>query len=379
MDTIELSEKMYKEVLKGSPNAIIIHENGVCICINESGKKLFKAEKDDDIINKKIMDFVDLEFKNIFEDYLFNDLNNKPLECKFIVCDNSIIYADIVAINISNNDTMKHMILFKNKTENKILTNRTQFFIDMSHELKTPLNVVLSSLQMIDLYQKKENTADNLERISYYNKVIKANCYSLLKIINNLIDINKIECGKIDTNIFNYDIVKIVEDNIEAISNIVRDNGIKFRFNKEIDQRIVACDKDKIERIVFNLVSNAIKFTKPGGEIHISIYIEDEYVCISVKDTGIGISKHNQKKIFKRYNKAECERNRSCSGNGLGLTIVKSMVEVHDGEIILESEEGLGTNFIVKIPDKQVDEDIIKDNYINTERFNIEFADIKKA
>lgn len=383
MDKIEPNENLYKVAMEKSPNAIVIHEDGICVFVNEAAKKLFRAVKDEDIVNKKIVDFIDADIKIKYKDYIYNSKNisyEKVEKCKFIGCDNKPVYAEVVIINMQDKYKNSHMILFKDETEEDLLDKKNQFFIDMSHELKTPLNVILSSLQVIDMYQKSGAIVDTENKFEDYSKIIKRSCYKLLKNINNLIDFNKLEYGKMQVNISNYDIVKIIEDIVCPIEEIVKNQGINFLFEKMVDRKIIACDKDKIERIILNLGSNAIKFTQPGGNITISIYTEEGFVCISTKDTGVGIPKDKQEAIFDRYKQVKDCKNKSYIGHGLGLAIVKSIVEVHEGEITVESEEGIGTNFIVKIPDKQMEEGMVEvDSYINTEKVNIEFSEIKNA
>jgi signal transduction histidine kinase len=147
--------------------------------------------------------------------------------------------------------------------------------------------------------------------------------------------------------------------------------------NIELDQKIIAFDPNRIERVILNLLSNAVKFTEPEDIITISLYMssDNESVCISVRDTGLGMEKDKQEQIFEKFSQID-EGN---GGSGMGLSIVKYLVEMHGGEIILNSEYGEGSEFIVILPTKILSSTKViknKDNSNPLNKINIEFADI---
>lgn len=147
---------------------------------------------------------------------------------------------------------------------------------------------------------------------------------------------------------------------------------------------MVACDLDKIERIILNLLSNSIKFTTPGGSIFVNIFDGEEYITISIEDTGIGIPEDKLNIVFDRFRQVDKSFTRNYEGSGIGLSLVKSLVEIQGGAISVESKLGVGTKFIIRFPVKLLDndkrEDITKlvDNTINdsVQRIKIEFSDI---
>jgi Osmosensitive K+ channel histidine kinase len=259
---------------------------------------------------------------------------------------------------------------------------RTAFFANISHELRTPLNVIFSAQQMLDLIVKNCEECNNKNEINQYTHMIKQNCYRLIRLIANLIDITKIDAGYLQVNLQNCDIVKTVEDITLSVVKYVEDKDIKLTFDTQIEEKTMACDPDKIERIMLNLLSNAVKFTPKGGEIYVNMYDEDENIVISVKDTGIGIPAQMQGLIFERFVQVDETTTRNREGSGIGLSLVKALVEMHGGSIKLISECGRGSEFIIRIPDRVVpqDKEMNENKHLisgqNTERVNVEFSDI---
>ena len=156
---------------------------------------------------------------------------------------------------------------------------------------------------------------------------------------------------------------------------------IEFVFDTQTEEEIVACDPDKIERIVLNLLSNAIKYTDESGNILINIMSKESVVEISVEDTGTGIPKDRVRSIFNRFEQVEGTLVKKREGCGIGLALAKSLVEMHGGEIWVESEEGVGSRFIFTIPknlvkDKKEKVRNILDNSSRVEKCRIEFSDI---
>lgn len=271
-------------------------------------------------------------------------------------------------------------IKLKQAIENDKL--KTQFFSTISHELKTPLNVILGTIQLLQSIKNKDKNGEVLIELDRYINIMKQNCYRLLRLINNLIDITRLDANFLKMNIKNYNIVNIVEDIVLSVDDYAKSHGIKLIFDTNIEEKIIACDVDKIERIILNLLSNAIKFTDRNGTIDVDVFYEKENITISVKDTGIGIPENKLEEIFDKFRQVDSSFTRKNEGSGIGLSLVKALVELHDGIIYAKSEVGKGSEFIIKLPTKVVNEepsnldktDIWKDDKV--ERINIEFSDI---
>lgn len=258
---------------------------------------------------------------------------------------------------------------------------RTAFFANLSHELRTPINVIFSAEQMIDHLLRNGKVKGTDQNLRKYRKIIKQNCFRLIRMVSNLIDITKIDAGYLKIYMKNCDVVMIVEDITLSVADYIESRDIQLIFDTEIEEKVIACDPDKIERIMLNLLSNSIKYTPPGGQILVRIYIRETRLIISVKDTGVGIPEEMRTVIFDRFVQVDRASTRLKEGSGIGLSIVKGLVELHEGTVYVESELGRGTEFIIELPDREVsceyEEEIAstKDQQ-HIEKINIEFSDI---
>ncbi|OOM77123.1 Non-motile and phage-resistance protein [Clostridium puniceum] len=261
---------------------------------------------------------------------------------------------------------------------------KTEFFSNISHELRTPINVIFSALQMHELKLKDCSSKDNTVDKYKYTNIMKQNCYRLLRLVNNIIDITKIDSGYFDMNENNVDIVNLVENITLSVADYIENKGLSLIFDTVVEEKNISCDPEKIERIILNILSNAVKFTSSGGEITVNIEDCIENICIKIKDTGRGIPEDKIDSIFKRFVQVDKSLTRDCEGSGIGLSLVKCLVELHDGTISVESDIGQGTEFIIHIPCRLTDEvnkevaccDSMGENLI--ERINLEFSDIYK-
>jgi PAS domain S-box-containing protein len=223
---------------------------------------------------------------------------------------------------------------------------KSEFLATMSHELRTPLNSVIGFSDLM--------IAGNVGAISEKQKKFLGNISMsgkhLLALINNILDISKIEAGKMELSCETFAVVETVNEVKQLISPLVEKKGLKTEFS--LDEKLVNIYADKIrfKQILFNLASNAIKFTPAGGMITISSQICGEMAQFTVRDTGIGIKAEDQHKLFKPFKQLDSATNRMYEGTGLGLSLVKSFVELHKGKIWFESEVGKGTAFTFEIP-----------------------------
>lgn len=259
---------------------------------------------------------------------------------------------------------------------------KNEFFANISHEFKTPLNIILASLQIIHQNLSNNNiiVSDDFNFNKYISS-IKQNSYRLLRLANNLIDITKIDTGHYEIHKKNCNIVSIIEDITLSVAQYINDKNIELLFDTSIEELIICCDPDKIERIMLNLLSNAVKYTDSNGFINVNIDTTDTDVIISVKDTGIGISKENQSIIFERFMQVDDTLTRKCEGSGIGLSLVKSLVEMHGGKITVYSIEDVGSEFTFILPKTVIPNSTViykLDDYSHSkvEKCIIEFSDI---
>jgi two-component system sensor histidine kinase ChiS len=230
---------------------------------------------------------------------------------------------------------------------------KTEFFANMSHELRTPLNVICGTIQLLDSLDGRKNLGD--ERIKYYLKIMNQNSLRLLRLINNIIDMTKIEGDYLNLNLTNGDIVYVVEEISQSVAEYIKAQNISLVFDTEIEEKVMPFDEEKLERIILNILSNAIKFTPRNGSIYVNIYDKGQFVEISIKDTGIGIPEDKLEFIFERFAQLDKSLSRKNEGSGIGLSLVKSLVEMHGGKISVKSKVGVGTEFIISLPIRELD------------------------
>lgn len=253
---------------------------------------------------------------------------------------------------------------------------KDEFFTLISHELRTPLTVIHSSLQLAyNVYGKEitPNIHKNMVRISQ-------NCSRLLKLINNILDISKAEAGFLTLNSTNFDIVEVTDYIVSSINTYAKVKEIELVFSSNCNHLMVSMDKDKYEKILLNLLSNAMKFTPAGKKIKTRIEEREKDIILSVSDEGIGIPQDKLQSIFDRFAQVNNSLSRRAEGTGLGLSLVKKFVEIMGGTIEVRSILDVGTEFIVGF-DKLCLDFVERDNFslmdINVrEKINIEFSDV---
>ncbi|MBU3215028.1 PocR ligand-binding domain-containing protein [Clostridium estertheticum] len=306
------------------------------------------------------------------------------VETIFIIA-NSISQMGYEKLNLKlDAKKMKNSILNQNKLleeSRKYNMDQSEMFSSMSHELKTPLNIIFSALQVLESKYDTKSIVPDYEMFSKYSKVMKQNCYRLIRLINNLIDMNKIELGFFKLELANGNIVKTIEDITLSVVTYAKAKKITIVFDTDIEEKITSFDSCKLERIMLNILSNAIKFTEAYGIINVNIYDNENYILIKIKDTGIGIPQNMLNKIFNTYIQVDDSLRGTVEGNGIGLSLVKSLVEMHGGEISVTSELGVGSEFNIKLPIKLIESQMSprnKNYNINDpiEKIKIEFSDI---
>lgn len=263
---------------------------------------------------------------------------------------------------------------------------KTEFLANISHELRTPLNVMLSGLQLLEMHKNKGDLVFKNEELIEKAYYVKQNGYRLLRLINNLIDVTKIDSGFFHLQLETKNIVEVIEDITLSIGEYMKQKGINLIFDTNEEELYISIDTDKIERIMLNLLSNAIKFTPENGTILVTVNCSDDLVKVSVKDDGIGIPRAMQKEIFNRFTQVDSSLHRNKQGSGIGLSLVKSLVELHKGKIYVESLEGKGSTFTFELPVAKGKENpeaavtsLDGDKSAYNEKIVLEFSDIHES
>jgi signal transduction histidine kinase len=252
---------------------------------------------------------------------------------------------------------------------------KVQYFSNLSHEFKTPINVIYSSIQLIESLQNTLDYKEFKHKTIRNTNVIRQNCYRLMKIVDNIIDVTQYDAGHFKMNPYETDIVSVIENICLSVAKYTEQKGVTIVFDTEVEEKVICCDPYMIERIVLNLISNSLKFTDASGFIYINIHDREDEVIFSVRDTGIGIPEDKLSIIFDRFRQVDTSLSRNHEGSGLGLSIVRALVESHKGSITVNSKLGMGTEFVIKLP-KNV---LCKDKNENNKRlFNNDSHTIKK-
>ena len=281
-------------------------------------------------------------------------------------------YKNLVGIIVTGRDVTHRREIEKMQQE---------FFANISHELRTPLNLIFGSLQLIKSVEKE--VLEKRNSLNKYIDIIDQNSKRLLKLVDNLIDSTRMKCGYYEYKPKNYDIVSFVENISMSVADFAKQNNIDLIFDTDVEEKIMAFDLEKLERIMLNLLSNSIKYNKAQGQIEVLLNDCNDTFVIRVKDTGVGIPSDKLMYIFERFRQVENRFNKSTEGSGIGLSLVKDLIEIQGGTIEVKSELGVGSEFIIKLPVKILSDDSNIDKvYFNNDyhdlvkRMNIEFSDI---
>ncbi|MCX8129491.1 MAG: PAS domain-containing sensor histidine kinase [Clostridia bacterium] len=410
-ESLYISEKRSQLLIESFPYGVFVTKLDDTICfVNSAGLTLLGVNTAGLVLGKSVKSFL---FPDYFKDgmRLIEDLRKSsnciPLQKTSLTrIDGSTINVETLSIpfvydnEISvltvardiNKEKQVDLLQKKCDEQYKMLNEtleidklKTDFFANLSHELRTPLNIIFSTLQLFELYERNSNRAAVEKNHKKMIDVIKQNCYRLLRLVNNLIDSTKIDSGFLEMQLQSCNIVGIIEDITLSAAEYIKAKGIKLVFDTDVEEKVIECDPDKIERVMLNLLSNAIKYTGPGGAITVTVQDNEKAVVVAVKDTGIGIPEDKRGVIFERFRQADSSLTREIQGSGIGLSLVKSIVEMHNGSVWVDSELGKGSTFIVELPvgngcsnDSMLSRKYTEENRYSeyVERMNIEFSDI---
>jgi len=362
------SEEMFRHLFEDAPYSVILFDqNGLINNCNFATENLF-IKKKEDFIGKYIFEIFEFHnlsilLKNKLELMETNDFK-EPIEFNFLRKDGSKVWLNLQLSSFKIYNGIFIQAIFRNITQQKrieILEKeemrklkaldkmRAELIRRTSHEFKTPLNSIFSTSQYLLTNYKDHLNNDILKLI----EIINRGGLRLTNLTKNLLDSFNLETDKLKLEKKKGDIIRLIKecasDFIVSIRN--REIFLKQDFTGEI---YIDMDRNRVAQVILNLISNAIKNTPPKGLIYISVQLENNYVDIIIKDTGIGLTKEEKGKLFKKFGKIERENigmNIITEGSGLGLYISKKIIELHNGQILVESEgRNKGCTFIVRMP-----------------------------
>jgi signal transduction histidine kinase/ligand-binding sensor domain-containing protein/DNA-binding response OmpR family regulator len=228
--------------------------------------------------------------------------------------------------------------------DTELYNSKQQFFTNISHEIRTPVTLILSSINRLF----DNDTIKDVKQIKA-SHTIRRNSNLLLRLVNELLDVRKLETNDIVLNVSKNEFVCFAKAIYLSFSDIASDRNIKYRFNTDQNSTYLWFDNNQLEKVIFNLLSNAFKFTNDGGTIELLIETNANDVLLAVKDSGIGLSADDKDKIFNRFYQVKYTHTTNNKGFGLGLSIVKDIVKLHKGNINVSSQLKKGSSFEVKL------------------------------
>ena len=362
------SEEMYRNLYENSPVAIVLTDDeGFILEQNEASQKIFGFQ-DEEIYGKNFEDFDVFTSEQIYivKEYYRNSIQgmrSRPIELMIkkkggnrawinfqlsIIKQNNLNLIEIIAQDITEEKKAKMLIEKENEKLLELNKMKTELVSRVSHELKTPLNSVYGATQILLNSHKNEMSDETLEFIEMIHK----GGSRLKKLIENLLDISRIESDQLKLNIDQHNISEIIKECVEDIRYFANERGIQISLEL-LDNVICEIDKLRIEQVITNLLSNAIKNTPPNGLVKITLSRNGETLYISVQDSGVGLTLGEMDKLFNKFGKIERygqRMNVDIEGTGLGLFITKEIVDLHKGSIWVASEgKNKGARFTVRL------------------------------
>jgi protein-histidine pros-kinase len=369
------SEAQFRLVVESAPSAILMaNEAGQIILVNFQAEQLFGYSRDE-LNGKSIEMLVPERFRahhpanrrqfaaspharpmgagrDLYG--LRKDQTEVPIEIALtpIKTDEGIFIlstiVDITERKIQEETRLKNIRL---EEENRRIQEanrlKNEFVASMSHELRTPLNGIIGFSEF--LIDEKAGPLVAAQK-EYLNDVLNSGRH-LLQLINNILDLAKIEAGKMELNREEFNVGAVVDEVCAGIKPTAQKKAITIERDLRDEAKPVLLDKQKFKQILFNLLSNAIKFTNEGGMVSVKVYIQDgTNLALEVHDNGIGIKKEDFHRIFQEFEQLDSSHSRRYEGTGLGLALVKKMVEIQNGRIEMRSEYGKGTTFVITLP-----------------------------
>jgi signal transduction histidine kinase len=227
--------------------------------------------------------------------------------------------------------------------------HKSEFLASMSHELRTPLNAIIGFSQVL---REEMFGPVNEKQAEYLDDIVSPGNH-LLSLINDVLDLSKVEAGQVELEVEPFSLREALERGVVIVREQATEEGVQVELSAGPEVDVVEGDERRIKQVIFNLLSNAVKFTPAGGEVEVTAARVNGEVRVSVADTGPGIAHGDHERIFEEFQQAEAGLDQS-EGTGLGLALSKRLVELHGGRIWLESEVGKGSTFVFTLPARSV-------------------------
>lgn len=351
---LQKTQKSYDAILESTNNAVITTDaQGIIKSWNRAASELFECHRTDIIGKNSAIIFSD-KSKNEFSSHLKDCLSNKDklrhadaIELEGMRSNGQTFPVEISLSSWHIEEGQFSSIVLRDITERQRMERlKSEFVSTVSHELRTPLTAIMGSLQLV--------ISDVIGDISEEPKKMLAVAYSnserLLLIINDILDIDKIESNKMDFTIEPVEVMSIINQAISENKSYAKRNNASIELAQSVSDKYINIDRARMLQVMSNLISNSAKFSSDNGVIKIIVTDKANSIRIAVEDTGLGISDEFKGRIFQKFAQADSTDTRAPGGTGLGLNITKSLVEYMGGKISFESEPNVKTTFFVDIP-----------------------------
>jgi len=361
-EKIARSEIKYRSLFEQSNDAIIIHDfNGKILEVNKMTCEIL-GYNEQELKQESIIDLFSPEYREKVRSAMteVKTTGSTRKETRMIRSDGTPIFMDF---NVSLLQTQENTILAvgrditdRIRAEEAMINARieaetasrtkSEFLANMSHELRTPLNSIIG---FSDILFERVFGELNERQLKYVSNISTSGKH-LLGLINDILDLSKVEAGKMELHYSEFSIDSVFEEVKSTLSPLAHAKSLKIDFIAEPGFGSIQADRSRLIQILYNLGSNAIKFTPEKGSISVNCKKSGDSAIFSVKDTGIGISPDDQKKLFQPFTQIDSSSSKQYCGTGLGLVLVKKLVELHGGVIRVDSETGKGSNFTFELP-----------------------------
>ncbi|NPE30151.1 transporter substrate-binding domain-containing protein [Methanococcoides sp. SA1] len=360
----KMNDEKYTTIVEKGNDGIIIIQDYLLKFVNPTFGEITGYTKEE-AIGVPLLDFISEDYKELVLDRYERRIKNDQTiphryELDFLSKDGKKIPVEINASYIEYDGKPADMAIIRDITERKkaehalqekikaetMNLEKSKFLANMSHELRTPLNAVIGFSEMLLL-----GTFGTLnEKQTKYVSNINSSGKHLLDLIDDILDISKVEAGKMELHPEEFEVSSAIEEVSILFASIAEKKRIEITADIADNNIVVEADKIKFKQILYNLLSNSLKFTPDNGTIVVSANVKNEMLYVSVKDSGMGIAKEDIRAIFRPFKQLEEMSSKVQQGTGLGLTLVKRFVEMHGGEIWVDSEVGKGSTFTFTIP-----------------------------
>lgn len=358
-DALKENEGKFRNYIENAPHGIfIIDEHGNCLEVNKTAS-IITGYQEIELIGSNTIDIVAPDSRNRAR-HCYHEVKHKGFASTELLCIQkngkefwmkmdaaklSETIFIIFASDITDKKNVEYSLVQAKMLAEENSRIKSEFLANMSHELRTPLTAIIGFSDLLSTGMFGDLNEKQLEYVNHINK----GGTHLLDVINDVLDLSKLEAGKMELDCVKFPLSEVFDELRTYMSPLADKKDIKMEIVNNTGTNEIFADRLKFKQILFNLLSNAIKFTPQRGNISVIASRTNDHVHISVSDTGIGIPAHMLQDIFSPFTQVDASNKRKYGGTGLGLTLVKQFVEMHDGNISVRSEEGTGSTFTFTI------------------------------